>query len=56
MTQGPQDPAYDMANWNLPELTQTKLAGDYFLSVDEIRENVPNAANCWISHSPAAPA
>jgi putative spermidine/putrescine transport system substrate-binding protein len=47
VTRGPQDPAYDMANWNLPELTQTKQAGDFFLSVDEIRENVPNTANCW---------
>ncbi|MDE0304571.1 MAG: ABC transporter substrate-binding protein [Albidovulum sp.] len=47
VTQGPQDPVFDIANWNLPNLTQTKQAGDYFLSVDEVRENVPNAADCW---------
>ena len=43
VTQGPQNPVFDICNWNLPNLTQTKQAGDYFLSVDEVRENVPNA-------------
>ena len=47
VTQGPQDPVYDITNWNLPNLTQTKQAGDFFLTVDEIRANVPNAADCW---------
>jgi putative spermidine/putrescine transport system substrate-binding protein len=47
VTQGPKDPVYDIANWNLPNLTQTKKAGDFFLSTDEIKENVPNAADCW---------
>jgi putative spermidine/putrescine transport system substrate-binding protein len=47
VTQGPQDPVFDITNWNLPNLTQTKQAGDFFLTVDEIRANVPNAADCW---------
>ena len=47
VTQGPKNPVYDITNWNLPNLTQTKRAGDYFLTVDEIRANVPNAADCW---------
>ncbi len=47
VTQGAQDPVYDITNWNLPNLTQTKQAGDYFLTTDEVRENVPNAADCW---------
>lgn len=47
VTHGPKDPVYDIANWNLPNLTQTKQAGDFFLTVDEIRQNVPNAADCW---------
>jgi putative spermidine/putrescine transport system substrate-binding protein len=47
VTQGPQDPVFDICNWNLPNLTQTKQAGDYFLTTDEVRENVPNAADCW---------
>lgn len=47
VTQGVKEPAYDICNWNLPNLTQTKQAGDFFLSTDEIKANVPNAANCW---------
>lgn len=47
VTQGAQDPVFDICNWNLPNLTQTKQAGDFFLSTDEVRENVPNAADCW---------
>ena len=47
VTQGAKDPVFDITNWNLPNLTQTKQAGDYFLSVDEIRANVPNTAHCW---------
>jgi putative spermidine/putrescine transport system substrate-binding protein len=47
VTQGPQDPVYDICNWNLPNLMQTNAAGDYFLSADEVKANVPNAADCW---------
>ena len=47
VTQGAQDPVFDICNWNLPNLMQTNGAGDFFLSVDEMRANVPNAANCW---------
>ncbi|MBM3518012.1 MAG: twin-arginine translocation signal domain-containing protein [Alphaproteobacteria bacterium] len=44
---GPQKPVFDISNWNLPELFKTARAGDYFLSPDEIKPNVPNAANAW---------
>ncbi|MFK7862552.1 MAG: hypothetical protein AB8B64_27345 [Granulosicoccus sp.] len=47
VTQGPQKPVFDVANWNLPNLMQTNAAGDYFLSTEEIKANVPNAADCW---------
>lgn len=47
VTQGAQDPVFDICNWNLPNLMQTNSAGDFFLSVEEMRANVPNAANCW---------
>ncbi|MCP4303754.1 MAG: ABC transporter substrate-binding protein, partial [bacterium] len=44
---GPQDPVYDITNWNLTEMFKTARAGDYFLGEEEIRANVPNAADCW---------
>ncbi|MCP4380153.1 MAG: ABC transporter substrate-binding protein [Hyphomicrobiales bacterium] len=44
---GPQNPVYDIANWNLTEMFKTARAGDYFVSEEEIRANVPNAADCW---------
>ncbi|MGH1482523.1 MAG: ABC transporter substrate-binding protein [Geminicoccales bacterium] len=47
VTQGAENPVYDICNWNLPNLTQTKQAGDFFLNTDEIKANVPNSANCW---------
>ena len=47
VTQGANDPVFDIANWNLPNLMQTNAAGDYFLTTDEVKANVPNAANCW---------
>lgn len=47
VTNGPKDPVFDICNWNLPELTKTKKAGDYFLTPDEIKASVPNARDCW---------
>ncbi|PQO22140.1 ABC transporter substrate-binding protein [Rhodobacteraceae bacterium WD3A24] len=47
VTQGARNPVFDICNWNLPNLIQTNQAGDFFLTVDEMRENVPNAADCW---------
>ena len=44
---GPQDPAFHMCNWNLPEMMKTARAGDYFLPIEDIKANVPNAADCW---------
>ena len=40
VTQGAQDPVYDICNWNLPNLTQTKQAGDFFLTTEEVKANV----------------
>jgi len=37
VTQGAQNPVYDICNWNLPNLMQTNAAGDYFLSADEVK-------------------
>jgi putative spermidine/putrescine transport system substrate-binding protein len=47
LANGPQDPAYHTCNWNIKEMTQTARAGDFFMPVDEIKANVPNAADCW---------
>ena len=47
VTNGPQNPVFDVCNWNLPELTKTKKAGDYFMPLDEVKANVPNANDCW---------
>lgn len=44
---GPENPAYDTCNWNIKEMTQTARAGDFFMSIDEIKANVPNANDCW---------
>ncbi len=47
VTGGPKHPVFDVCNWNLPNLTKTKQAGDYFLDVEEVKANVPNANRCW---------
>ena len=44
---GPKDPAFHVGNWNLNEIIKLGRIGDFFLDVDEIRESVPNAADCW---------
>jgi putative spermidine/putrescine transport system substrate-binding protein len=44
---GPQNPPFAMVNWNLPEMTKTAKAGDYFLDQAEVVANVPNAAGLW---------
>ena len=44
---GPQNPPLAITNWNLPEMFKTAGAGDYFLAIDEIVPNVPNAAGVW---------
>ncbi len=47
VTNGAKNPVFDVCNWNLPELTKTAKAGDFFTPADEVRENVPNAKDCW---------
>ena len=44
---GPKNPPLDVANWNLPELFKTARAGDYFVPLDELIANVPNAKDLW---------
>ncbi len=44
---GPEDPAFHVGNWNLNEIIKLSRIGDFFLSVDELKENVPNAADVW---------
>ncbi len=43
---GVDDPAFDLVNQNLPEAAMALDAG-YYVPVDEVRANVPNAANLW---------
>lgn len=44
---GVENPPFDVANWNLPELFKTARAGNFFVPIDEVRANVPNSANVW---------
>jgi putative spermidine/putrescine transport system substrate-binding protein len=44
---GPQNPPFDVTNWNLPEMFKTAGAGDFFADMDEIRANVPNTNDLW---------
>ena len=44
---GPQNPSHHAGNWNLNEIIKLNRIGDFFLSADEIRANVPNAADVW---------
>jgi putative spermidine/putrescine transport system substrate-binding protein len=40
-------PPYAITNWNYPEMFKTAKAGDFFLSLDEIRPNIPNMKDVW---------
>ena len=44
---GPQDPSHHVGNWNLNEIIKLNRIGDFFLSTDEIKASVPNAADVW---------
>jgi len=44
---GPKNPPYAINNWNLPEMFKTAKAGDFFMPIEEIMANVPNAKDCW---------
>ena len=44
---GDKNPAYDICNWNIPEMVKTARAGDFFMSPDEIASAIPNGSNVW---------
>ena len=44
---GVKNPPYAITNWNLPEMYKTARAGDFFMPLDEVIPNVPNAAGLW---------
>ncbi|MEM9221416.1 MAG: extracellular solute-binding protein [Pseudomonadota bacterium] len=44
---GPQNPAFHVGNWNLNEIIKLSRIGDFFLSVDEMKSNIPNATEVW---------
>jgi putative spermidine/putrescine transport system substrate-binding protein len=44
---GPKDPAFTLANWNLADMYKTARAGDYFLPLDDVLPNIPNASGLW---------
>ena len=44
---GPKAPFCDIANWNLKDMYQTARAGDFYLPLDAVVPNIPNAANLW---------
>ncbi len=44
---GPNNPVFDIANWNLPDLIQTAKTGDYFVPISEFKANVPNTKHLW---------
>ena len=44
----PKDkPPFAIVNWNYPEMFKTAKAGDFFMPLDEVMANVPNAKNVW---------
>lgn len=44
---GPQNPAFNVGNWNLNEIIKLSRIGDFFLTVDEMKSNIPNASELW---------
>jgi putative spermidine/putrescine transport system substrate-binding protein len=44
---GPKTPFCDIANWNLKDMYQSARAGDFFLPLDDVLPNIPNAINLW---------
>jgi len=44
---GPKDPAFHVGNWNENEIIKLGRIGDFFLTSDELKENLPNAADTW---------
>ncbi len=44
---GPTEPVYDLINWNMPDMYQINGIGDYFVPVDEVKANLPNANELW---------
>lgn len=44
---GPRNPPYDLVNWNIPDMLKTNRAGDFFVPLDEVRENLPNRDELW---------
>lgn len=44
---GPQNPSHDIGNWNLNEIIKLSRIGDFFLSTEELKANVPNTADVW---------
>ena len=47
VSNGPKNPAYDICNWNIPEMIKTQRAGDYFMTPDDIADAIPNGKNIW---------
>jgi len=45
--QGPKNPAFAVTNFNYGEMFKTAAAGDYFVPLDEMVANMPNAAGLW---------
>jgi putative spermidine/putrescine transport system substrate-binding protein len=44
---GPKAPPFTIANWNFVDMYKTARAGDYFLPLDDVLPNIPNALNLW---------
>lgn len=44
---GPQNPAFHAGNWNLNEIIKLSRIGDFFLSVDEMKANLPFSGDVW---------
>ena len=44
---GPENPAYDLCNWNIPEMMKTQRAGDFFMTPDDIADAIPNGSKLF---------
>ncbi|MCC6001591.1 MAG: hypothetical protein JJU19_12110 [Pararhodobacter sp.] len=44
---GPDNPPYDLVNMNVTDLKKVTLSGNFFVPLDDMRGNVPNAVDLW---------
>jgi len=44
---GERNPPHAVSNWNLFQMSKAANAGDFFVDIEEIKANIPNADQIW---------